>query len=162
MLFLKKCVFVIIIHAEREKKMASVNKVLILGNIGQNPELKTTSGGKSVTTMNIATSHKWKDDRGEIKEATEWHRVIVWGKPAENCAKYLKKGSSCFVEGRLSTRSFEKDGVKKFVTEIVAESVKFLSSEKKPQEEPKHPAHYEPFEAREIIYVPHEEINLGF
>lgn len=106
--------------------MASVNKVLILGNLGKDPEIHHTNGGKSVATLNIATTARWKDDRGEVKEQTEWHRVIVWGKMAENCAKYLAKGRGCFVEGRLSTRKYQKDGVDRWATEIVAESVQFM------------------------------------
>jgi single-strand DNA-binding protein len=102
--------------------MSSVNKVILLGNLGQDPELKYTGSGVAVCNFSIATSEKVKD-----KETTEWHRVIVWQKSAENCAKYLTKGSSVYVEGRIQTRSWEDgDGNKRYSTEIVAQTVQFL------------------------------------
>ena len=102
--------------------MASVNKVIIVGNLGKDPELKTTTSGTSVCNLSIATAYKPK----EGEEKTEWHRVTVWGKTAENCAKYLKKGSSAYFEGRLETRKYEKDGQERYSTEIVADMVQFL------------------------------------
>jgi single-strand DNA-binding protein len=96
-----------------------------LGNLGRDPELRQTSGG-AVCRLNIATTSSWKDKSGERKEETEWHRVTVFGKQAENCAKYLAKGRSCYVEGRLKTTSYEKDGVKRYSTDIVASTVQFL------------------------------------
>lgn len=101
---------------------ASLNKTILIGNVGQDIELKQTGSGNSVAEMSIATSYKPKD--GE--EKTEWHRVTVWGKTAENCAKYLGKGSSVFVEGRLETQKYEKDGETRYTTKIIAEDVKFL------------------------------------
>lgn len=106
----------------------SVNKVIILGNLGKDPELKYTQGGSAVTTFSVATSEKYKDRNGEQREKTEWHTVVAWGKTAELCAEYLKKGSKAFVEGKLQTRSWEdKSGAKRYSTEVVALTVQFLS-----------------------------------
>ena len=108
--------------------MASVNKVILIGNLGAKPELKTIGSGQEVCELRIATSDKWTDKQGQKQERTEWHRVVVWGKSAANCAKYLDKGKSAYVEGRLQTRSWDdKDGNKRYMTEIVADRVQFLS-----------------------------------
>jgi single-strand DNA-binding protein len=107
--------------------MSGVNKVIIIGRLGNEPELKQTAGGQSVCTLSIATSEAWKDQNGQKQERTEWHRVVVWGKSGENCAKYLSKGRQAYVEGRLQTRSWEdQNGQKKYSTEIVASTVQFL------------------------------------
>lgn len=104
--------------------MSSVNKVILIGNLGQDPELNTTSSGIAVSNISLATSSYVKDE-----EKTEWHRVTVWDKTAENVAKYMKKGSKLYVEGRLQTRQYEdKDGNTRYTTEVVAEQVKFLDS----------------------------------
>lgn len=103
--------------------MASVNKVTLIGNLGQTPELKQTQGGKAVANLSVATSRKV----GEVTQV-EWHRVVVWDKTAENCVKFLQKGSQVYIEGRLQTRSYEKDGEKRYQTDIVAEQVVFLGS----------------------------------
>lgn len=106
--------------------MASVNKVLIMGNLGQDPELRYTQSQTAVVTLNVATTDTWTKD-GQRQEQTEWHRVIVWNKQAENCAKYLAKGRSVFIEGKLQTRSWDdKNGQKRYTTEIVASNVQFL------------------------------------
>jgi len=107
-----------------------INRVFILGNLGADPELKTTNGGSSVCEMRIATSESWFDkSSNERKERTTWHRVIVWGKSAENCAKYLRKGSKAFVEGRIQTRDWQdQSGNKRQTTEIVANSVQFIDT----------------------------------
>ena len=103
--------------------MATLNRAEIIGYLGQDPELRNTQSGKSVVTLSVATSYKPKD--GE--EQTEWHRVTVWGKSADNCDKYLKKGSLVYVDGRLQTRKWEDDkGVTRYTTEIVAFMVQFL------------------------------------
>jgi single-strand DNA-binding protein len=105
----------------------SVNKVLLIGRLGANPEIRYTNTGTAVANFNLATSENWNDKNGQRQERTEWHRVVVWGKLAELCEKYLAKGRQCFVEGRLQTRSWDdKDGNKKYTTEIVASSVQFL------------------------------------
>lgn len=108
--------------------MASVNKVILIGNLGADPELRyTPNGNRPVCSLRIATSEVYKDKSGQKQEQTEWHRVTVWGEQAENCNKYLAKGRSVYVEGRLQTRSWDdKDGQKKYSTEVVAERVKFL------------------------------------
>ncbi len=103
--------------------MASLNKVMILGRLGKDPELKYTPQQQPVCKFSMATSEKFKD-----KETTEWHNVVAWGKTAELCSQYLKKGSQAFIEGRIQTRSWEKDGKKHYATEIIAQSVQFLSS----------------------------------
>lgn len=108
--------------------MASVNKVILIGNLGADPELRyTPNGNRPVCSLRIATSEVFKDKSGQRQEQTEWHRVTVWGEQAENCNKYLSKGRSVYVEGRLQTRSWDdKDGQKKYSTEVIAERVKFL------------------------------------
>lgn len=106
--------------------MASVNKVILVGNLGQDPELRHTQNGTAVCTLNIATTDV-RMEGGQRQEKTEWHRVIVWQKQAENCAKYLAKGRSVFIEGRLQTRSWDdQQGQKRYTTEIVAQNVQFL------------------------------------
>ena len=107
--------------------MASVNKAIILGNLGKDPEVKFTTSGQAVCNFSVATNEKWTDKKtGQAQERTEWHRCVVWGKSAENCGQYLKKGSSVFIEGRIQTREYEKDGQKRYTTEIVADRVTFL------------------------------------
>ncbi len=107
--------------------MFGVNRVILIGNLGADPEVRNTSSQQSVTQFNLATSESWVNRKGERQEKTEWHRVVVWGKLAETCAKYLAKGRQVFVEGRLQTRSWETDqGQKRFTTEVVATQVLFL------------------------------------
>ncbi len=107
--------------------MASVNKVILLGNLGRDPETRYTTGGDAVTNLNIATSEQWKDKSGEKQERTEWHRVVLFGRQAEIASEYLKKGRSVYIEGRLQTRKYtDKDGVEKYSTEIVADRMQLL------------------------------------
>jgi single-strand DNA-binding protein len=107
--------------------MASVNKVILLGNLGRDPETRYTTGGDAVTNLNIATSEQWKDKSGEKQERTEWHRVVLFGRQAEIAGEYLKKGRSVYIEGRLQTRKYtDKDGVEKYSTEIVADRMQLL------------------------------------
>lgn len=106
--------------------MASVNKVILIGNLGADPELKYTPSNTAVCNLRLATNEVFKDKSGQKQERTEWHRVTVWGNQAEACGEYLAKGRSVYVEGRLQTRSWEKDGEKRFSTEIVADRVQFL------------------------------------
>lgn len=109
-----------------------MNKAMIIGNLGQDPELKHTSGGTAVCTLNVATTDRRKNKDGDYEEQTEWHKCIVWGKTAENAAKYLKKGSKVFCEGRLQTRKWEnKDGVTMYSTEINAFVLDYLDSRSK-------------------------------
>lgn len=104
------------------------NKVTLIGRLGKDPELSYTNTGKAVCKINLATTEVWLDkEANEKQERTEWHRIVIWGKVGEKCAKYLMKGKLAHFEGKLSTRSWEKDGVKRWTTEIVARNVIFLS-----------------------------------
>lgn len=106
----------------------SVNKAIIVGNLGADPELRYTQGGQPVCTLRIATNERWNDKEGNTQERTEWHRIVVWGRQAENCEKYLSKGRQVYVEGRIQTREWDdKDGNKRYSTEIVAQNVQFLA-----------------------------------
>ena len=104
----------------------SVNKVVLIGNLGGDPEVRFTPGGQAVANFNIATSESWTNKEGNREERTEWHRIVVWGKLAELCGEFLAKGRKVYVEGRLQTRSYDKDGVTRYVTEIKAQDIQFL------------------------------------
>ena len=105
----------------------SLNKAMVLGRLGQDPELKYTPNGTAVCNFSVATSENWNDKSGQKQERTEWHRVVVWGKLAELCNQYLAKGRQAFLEGRIQTRSWEdKNGQKRYTTEIVAQTVQFI------------------------------------
>ncbi|HVX94713.1 MAG TPA: single-stranded DNA-binding protein [Polyangia bacterium] len=106
--------------------MGSVNKVILIGNLGADPELKYTPSSRALCNLRIATTEVFKDKSGQKQEKTEWHRVTVWGDQAENCSKYLAKGRSVYIEGRLQTRSYEKEGQKHYATDVVADRVVFL------------------------------------
>ena len=109
--------------------MASVNKVILIGNLGRDPETRYMPDGGAITNISIATTDKWKDKAGEMQEKTEWHRVAFFGKLAEIAGEYLKKGSQVYVEGRLQTRKWQdKDGQDKYTTEIVANVMQMLGS----------------------------------
>jgi single-strand DNA-binding protein len=108
--------------------MASVNKVILVGNLGRDPETRYMPDGGAITNISIATTENWKDKAGEKQEKTEWHRVAFFGKLAEIAGEYLKKGSQVYVEGRLQTREWEKDGVKRYTTEIIANAMQMLGS----------------------------------
>ena len=109
--------------------MASVNKVILVGNLGRDPETRYTTSGEAVTNVSIATTDTWKDKSGEKQERTEWHRVAFFGKLAEIAGEYLKKGSQVYVEGRLQTRKWQdKEGQEKYTTEIVADRMQMLGS----------------------------------
>jgi single-strand DNA-binding protein len=107
---------------------ASVNKVILIGNLGRDPEVRYTTSGQAVANFSMATKEVFNDRSGTKQERTEWHNIVAWAKLAEICGQYLKKGSQVYVEGRLTTRSYEaKDGSgKRYVTEIVAQSIQFL------------------------------------
>jgi single-strand DNA-binding protein len=104
----------------------SLNKVQLIGNLGKDPELKYTPSGVAVATFSIATSESWKDQDGNQQEKTEWHNIVAWRKLAEICGEYLKKGKKVYLEGKLQTRNYEKDGIKRYVTEIVADQLIML------------------------------------
>jgi single-strand DNA-binding protein len=109
--------------------MASVNKVILIGNLGRDPETRYMPDGGAITNVSIATTEVWKDKNGDKQEKTEWHRVAFFGKLAEIAGEYLKKGSQVYVEGRLQTRKWQdKDGADKYTTEIVADRMQMLGS----------------------------------
>ena len=104
-----------------------VNKAIIVGNLGRDPEVRFTAGGKAVARFSVATTDRWTDQQGQRQEKTEWHNIVVWGKQAETCGQYLAKGRQVFVEGRIQTRNYDdKDGNKRYITEIIANDVQFL------------------------------------
>jgi len=107
--------------------MSGLNKVQIIGRLGQDPEMKYTQNGKAVCSLSVATSETYKDRDGNKQEKTEWHRLVAWDKTAELCGEYLKKGSLAYFEGKLQTRQYEKDGEKRYSTEIVVQNVRFLT-----------------------------------
>ena len=106
-----------------------MNKVILCGYLGQDPELKYLQSGNAVTTLSVATPEKWKDKNGQKQEKTEWHRVVVYGRIAEACGQYLSKGQQALVEGKLQTRSWDdKNGEKRYLTEILASNVQFIGT----------------------------------
>ena len=107
--------------------MGSVNKVILVGNLGRDAELRYTPGGAAVATLNMATTEIWNDKQGQRQEKTEWHRVVLWGKSAESLTEYLTKGKQIYVEGRLQTRQWDdKDGNKRYTTEIRGDRIVLL------------------------------------
>jgi single-strand DNA-binding protein len=122
--------------------MAGVNKVILIGNLGRDPELRYTKSGQAVANFTLATTENWVKD-GNREERTEWHRIVAWGKTGELCAKYLAKGRTVYIEGRLATRDWEdKDGHKRQTTEVVALTVQFLGGPRGegPRAAPEEPA----------------------
>jgi len=114
-----------------------VNKVILVGNLGADPEIRYTSGGTAVANLRLATTETWTDKTGERTERTEWHRVILWGKTAETASQYLTKGKQVYIEGRLQTREWQdKDGNKKFTTEISANTMLMLGKGDSPGAQP--------------------------
>lgn len=104
-----------------------VNKVIIVGNLGKDPEVRFTPGGRALARFPVATSEKWTDQDGNRQERTEWHNVVVWGKQAESCGQYLAKGRQVYVEGSLRSRQYDdKDGNRRYITEVIARDVRFL------------------------------------
>ncbi len=107
----------------------TVNKVILIGRLGTDPDLRYTPSGQAVANFNIATDESWKSKDGQMQDRTEWHRIVLWGRQAEIANEYLKKGSKVYIEGRLQTRNWEdKDGVKRWTTEIIGQSMQFLDS----------------------------------
>ncbi|MFH1006485.1 MAG: single-stranded DNA-binding protein [Candidatus Latescibacterota bacterium] len=106
----------------------TVNKAILIGRLGADPELKYTPSGSAVVNFTMATDESWKDASGAKQERTEWHRIVAWRKLAEICGEYLKKGSRVYIEGQLQTRSWEQDGVKRYTTEIVARDMQMLDA----------------------------------
>jgi len=116
----------------------SINKTILVGNLGADPTCRYTTAGKPVGDLRLATSRKWTSNDGQVHEDTQWHRIVVWGKQAENCQKYLSKGQQVYIEGRLQTRQWvDKDGNKRYTTEVVAKQVQFLGGNPQKQAETK-------------------------
>lgn len=104
-----------------------INKVILVGNLGRDPEIRYTPSGTAVANFTIATTEKWKDKQsGEMQERTEWHRIVAWSRLGEICGEYLSKGRQVYIEGKLQTRQWEKDGVTRYTTEVVASEMKML------------------------------------
>ncbi|HUG48301.1 MAG TPA: single-stranded DNA-binding protein [Candidatus Limnocylindria bacterium] len=119
----------------------SLNKCMIIGNLGRDPEMRYTPSGQAVTQFTVAVNRNYKDQQGERQEETEWFRVVAWGQQAEFAAEYLRKGNKVYVEGRLQTRQWEgQDGQKRYTTELVANTIKNL--ERRPRDESGEPAGY--------------------
>jgi single-strand DNA-binding protein len=116
--------------------VSSVNRAILVGNLGRDVEVKYTPSGAAVASLNVATTDKWTTKDGEKKEQTEWHRVVLWGKSAETLQPYLTKGKQIYVEGRLQTRQWEKDGQKHYTTEIKADRVTLLGGMRDREREP--------------------------
>ena len=107
---------------------SGLNKVMIIGNLGKDPEVRYTPGGQAVANFTIATNESWNDKSGQKQERTEWHRIVAWGKTAELCGEYLTKWRQVYIEGKIQTREWNnKEGVKQYTTEIVANQVLFLA-----------------------------------
>ncbi len=108
--------------------MASLNKVMLIGNLGKDPEVRYTTSGQGVASFSIATTEKFKNKSGDMEERTEWHNIVLWGRQAEIAKEYLSKGKTVFIEGRLQTRKWQdKDGRDRYTTEIVGERMQMLS-----------------------------------
>lgn len=131
--------------------MSGLNKIMLIGNVGTEPDLKFTSGGTPVLKFSLATNESYTDKNGNKKDEVEWHRCVLWGKAGESVHKYLEKGKQCYVEGKIKTTSYEdKDGIKRYSTNVVVRTVQFLGS--KPRtgddgEQPRRAAATKPSEA---------------
>jgi single-strand DNA-binding protein len=119
----------------------SLNKAMLIGNLGKDPELRYTPSGVAVATFSVATNESWKDQDGNLQERTEWHNIVAWRKLAEICGEYLKKGKKVFIEGRIQTRSYDdkNTGAKKYITEIVADNLIMLDGRGNAPEGQSHP-----------------------
>jgi single-strand DNA-binding protein len=124
----------------------SLNKAILIGRLGKDPEVKTTSGGQSVCTFSLATDDSYKDKDGNPVDQTDWHNVVAWRKLADICGTYLKKGSLVMIEGKIKTRSYESNGVKKYITEITMTNLEMLGTKEKEGKEEHIPVDFnEPF-----------------
>ncbi len=120
----------------------SVNKVILVGNVGKDPELRYTPAGVAVATFSLATSERYKDKHGDVQEKTEWHNVVAWRQLAEICGKFLHKGKQVYIEGKIQTRSYEdRDGNKRYITEIVADQMQMLGGRESGGERNETPSH---------------------
>lgn len=114
----------------------TVNKVFLLGRLGSDPQVKYTQSGKATVTLSLATNQTWKDSNGEKQGRTDWHRVVAYGRVAEICGEYLKKGSLIYIEGRLQTRQWEKDGIKHFITEVIMNVLEMIQTTHNDEQSP--------------------------
>ena len=136
--------------------MASVNKAILVGNLGDDPEQRFTPSGTAVANFRLATHEQWTNKDGERAERTEWHRIVAWGRLGEICGEYLHKGSQVYIEGRLQTRSWEdRDGNKRYTTEIVAQTMQMLGS---PAKAGKAKTQDESFPSEEPMAIPDDDI----
>jgi single-strand DNA-binding protein len=137
--------------------MAGINKVILVGRLGRDPEVRYTPSGVAVANFSMATSEEWKDrDSGEKKERTEWHRIVAWRRLGEICGEYLRKGSQIYIEGKLQTRDWEdRDGNKRYTTEIVAQNMQMLDS---PAREGRAQSEEERYPVEEPISIPDDDI----
>ena len=136
--------------------MASVNKVILIGNLGKDPDFRVTPGGQPVANFSVATTDRWTDKGGQRQERTEWHKIVAWGRLGEICGEYLHKGKQVYIEGRLQTRSWEdRDGNKRYTTEIVAQTMQMLGPAGK---EGRVESKSEAFPVEEPISVPEDDI----
>lgn len=125
--------------------MASVNKAILIGNLGKDPEIRYVPSGQAVTTFSIATTEKWRDKEGQMQERTDWHNIVCWRRLAEIANEYLKKGNPVYIEGKIQNRSYDdKDGNKRYISEIVAQRLQLLGGRPEgtqaPQQEAEQPA----------------------
>ncbi len=136
--------------------MASVNKVILIGNLGADPEIRYTPSGTAVANFNVATHEQWTNKSGEKEEKTEWHRIVAWARLGEICGEYLHKGSQVYIEGRLQTKAWEdRDGNKRYTTEIIALAMQMLGS---PRKEGEATSMEERYPAEEPISIPNDDI----
>ena len=135
--------------------MASVNKAILIGNLGKDPDLRYTPSGQAVATFSLATNERYKDKDGQLVDRTEWHNIVVWGTQAETAKEYLKKGRQIFVDGRIAYRTYDdREGNKRYITEVVAQRIQFLGRrEEVPETVPAEP---------EMDAPTSEEENLPF
>jgi single-strand DNA-binding protein len=137
--------------------MGSVNKVILVGNLGKDAELRYTPGGAAVATLRLATTDRYKDKDGQWQDQTEWHTVVLWGKTAESLAEYLRKGKQIYVEGRLQTRSWDdKEGKKRYATEVRSDRIVLLGGRGPAADREEAPSHAEP--AREPTELTDDDI----
>lgn len=129
--------------------MSSLNKVILIGNVGKEPEVRTTNGGAKVAQVSLATSRKWTDSKGEKQEKTEWHKLVIWNRGKSGLAdvveRYVTKGAKLCVEGSIEYREYEKDGEKKYTTEINVSGLTMLGGDKKKDAKPKLAEEFEEF-----------------
>jgi single-strand DNA-binding protein len=137
--------------------MAGVNKAILVGNLGTDPELRYTPSGKAVANFSLATNEQWTNKDGEKEERTEWHRIVAWGRLGEICGEYLSKGSQVYIEGRIQTRPWEdRDGNKRYTTEIIAQTMQMLGGISRKEGEASSPEERHPVE--EPISIPDDDI----